>query len=62
MATNHALLGGVAKSAAAIASTARSSLCETAGMGKREVPSKPDAPWIAGACTAGRTRPVLAPA
>ena len=61
VAINQAVLGGVWRSADAIASMAGSDLGATVGAGKSVVPSNPVSPWMSPAWTAGRTSPEAAP-
>lgn len=49
VATSHADLGGVERSAVAMASIAEPGCARMSGDGRRSVPSRPDSPWIAGA-------------
>jgi hypothetical protein len=62
VATTQAVPGLVFKSAVAMALTAGSCICGTAGEGRRRVPSSPEVPWISPAWTAGRISPFAAPA
>lgn len=49
VAINHAVSFWVPRRAVAMASMAGSSRWGTAGVGRREVPSRPEAPWMASA-------------
>lgn len=61
VATNHAVPFGVESKAEAMASMNGSVEWVVVGVGRRDVPSNPVAPWIAGAWTAGRVSPFAEP-
>ncbi len=61
VATSQAVLGGVEERAWNIARTAGILEGAERGVGRRRVPSRPEAPWIEGAWTAGRVRPLGLP-
>jgi len=63
VATSQAAPGGCARRAAKAASMAGGEVtASTVGVGSREVPSRPDSPWMSvGGCMAGRERALEAP-
>lgn len=61
VATSQAVWGAVERRALAIAWTAGSFMGCANGEGRRDVPSKPDSPWIDGAWMARRVRDFEAP-
>lgn len=61
VATIHAVFLGVERRAFDMAFMNGSDEADALGVGRRDVPSRPEAPWIAGAWTAGRVRPVEEP-